>query len=90
LKATHQLKLLEREISVVSSAPAEKVRAVEVFVNERLQQISSALNRHDQELVLMLALLNISEELLDAKKNCSETAVVDKRVRGLLEKLHAV
>jgi cell division protein ZapA (FtsZ GTPase activity inhibitor) len=66
------------------------VRAVEVFVNERLQQISSALNRHDQELVLMLALLNISEELLDANKNCSEAAVVDKKVRGLLEKLHAV
>ncbi len=38
----------------------------------------------------MLALLNISEELLDANKNCSEAAVVDKKVRGLLEKLHAV
>jgi len=87
MKTTHLVTVLGRELSVKSSAPAEKVQAVESFVNARLHDIGSALKSGDAQLVLMLALLNISEELLELRKSAEGDAHIDVSLRRLLEKL---
>ena len=87
MKTTHLVTVLGRELSVRSSAPAEKVQAVESFVNARLHEIGSALKSGDAQLVLMLALLNTSEELLELRGSAERDAPIDVSVRRLLEKL---
>jgi len=76
-----------REISVRSSAPAEKVHAVETFVNDRLQEIGSALKSGDAQLVLTLALLNTAEEMLDLRGAKELDRSLENKVRGIVERL---
>ena len=87
MKTTHLVTVLGRELSVRSSAPAEKVQAVESFVNARLRDIGGALKSGDAQLVLMLALLNTSEELLELRDSVERDAHIDVTLRRLLEKL---
>lgn len=79
--------MLGRELSVRSSASAEKVRAVESFVNGRLQEIGAALKSGDVQLVLTLALLNTAEELLSMRNERACEASLDDRLQGIIEKL---
>jgi cell division protein ZapA len=81
--------VLGREISVRSSATPEKVRAVELLVNTKLQQIGAALKSGDAQLVLMLALLNTAEELLDLQGQREENSTQENRLRAMLEKLES-
>lgn len=90
MKTTHVVTVFGRDISVRSSAPPEKVAAVESFVNTRLQEIGSALKSGDGQLVLTLALLNTAEELLDRQASAAENSTLETRLRGLLEKLESV
>jgi cell division protein ZapA len=76
---------LGREISVRSSAPAEKVQAVESFVNQRLQDIGSALKSGDAQLVLTLALLNTAEEMLDLRRAKESDTLLEDKLRGIIE-----
>jgi len=87
LKTAHSVRVLGREISVRSSAPAEKVQAVETFVNQRLQDIGSALKSGDAQLVLTLALLNTAEEMLDLRSAKESDALIEDRLRGIIEML---
>jgi len=87
VKATHLVTVLGRELSVRSSAPAEKVRAVETVVNGKLQEIGAALKSGDAQLVLTLALLNTVEELLDLRAARERDTTLDDRLQGILEKL---
>jgi cell division protein ZapA len=90
LKTTHVVTVFGREISVRSSAPAEKVEAVEIFVNTRLQEIGAALKSGDAQLVLTLALLNTAEELLERKRSDEEQRTLENRLQGMLEKLESI
>jgi cell division protein ZapA len=87
MKTTHAVTVLGRELSVRSSAPPDKVQAVESFVNERLQMIGSALSSGDAQLVLTLALLNTAEELLDLRGKTELEASIDVRLQGLINEL---
>jgi cell division protein ZapA len=87
LKTAHSVRVLGREISVRSSAPVEKVQAVETFVNDRLQEIGSALKSGDAQLVLSLALLNTAEEMLDLRVAKESEKSFDNRLRGIIERL---
>ena len=87
MKSAHSVRVLGREISVRSSAPAEKVHAVESFVNDRLQEIGSALKSGDAQLVLMLALLNTAEEMLDLRRARESDKALDTRVRDIIDRL---
>ncbi len=87
MKTAHSVRVLGREISVRSSAPAEKVRAVEQFVNERLQEIGSALKSGDAQLVLTLALLNTAEEMLELRSAREAAAPLENRLQQLIERL---
>ena len=90
MKTAHSVRVLGREISVRSSAPAEKVEAVENFVNGRLQEIGGALKSGDAQLVLTLALLNTAEELLELRCARELDTSLDNRLAGILEKLETV
>ncbi len=87
MKKTHAVTVLGRELSVKSSAPAEKVKAVETFVNSRLQEIGSALKSGDAQLVLILALLNTAEELLETRATQEQGSSLDSRIKGIISKL---
>jgi cell division protein ZapA len=90
MKKSHAVTVLGRELSVRSSAPAEKVQAVEAFVNGRLQEIGSALKSGDAQLVLILALLNTAEELLEVRSSSEQDAQLDSRIKGIIGTLEAV
>ena len=90
MKTTHLVTVLGREISVRSSAPAEKVQAVETFVNERLHQIGGALKSGDAQLVLTLALLNTTEELLELRATGERNATVDGKLQEMIAALERV
>ena len=87
MKTAHTVRVLGRDISVRSSAPAEKVHAVETFVNGRLQEIGSALQSGDAQLVLTLALLNTAEEMLDLRASRCADTTLENSVRGMIERL---
>ena len=87
MKTAHSVRVLGREISVRSSAPAEKVQAVESFVNNRLHEIGSALKSGDAQLVLSLALLNTAEEMLDLRSAKESDKALDSRVRDIIDRL---
>jgi len=89
LKTAHSVRVLGRDISVRSSAPAEKVQAVETFVNDRLQEIGSALKSGDAQLVLTLALLNTAEEMLELRAARQADAPLECRLLGMLERLES-
>ena len=90
MKAAHSVRILGREISVRSSASAEKVQTVETFVNSKLQEIGAALKSGDAQLVLTLALLNTTEELLELRAARQSDASLDDRVKGIISKLEKV
>lgn len=87
MKTPHVVRVLGRELSVKSSASAEKVQSVETFVNARLQEIGAALKSADAQLVLTLALLNTAEELLDLRSAQERDTSLDDRLHGIIEKL---
>jgi len=90
MKKSHAVTILGRELSVRSSAPEEKVKAVEAFVNGKLLEIGGALSSADAQLVLMLALLNTSEELLELRSLREQDAAADGRLSSILTKLETV
>jgi len=89
LKTAHSVRVLGREISVRSSAPAEKVHAVETFVNDRLQEIGGALKSGDAQLVLTLALLNTAEEMLDLRAARDADSTLENRLLGMVAKIES-
>jgi len=90
MKKTHAVTVLGRALSVRSSATPEKVQAVEHFVNGRLQEIGSALKSGDAQLVMMLALLNIAEELLESRSASEQNEIIDSRIKGIIGTLERV
>lgn len=87
MKTSHLVTVLGREISVRSSAPADKVHAVETFVNNRLRDIGAALKSGDAQLVLTLALLNTAEELLEQRAAEELNRSLDDRLQGMIARL---
>jgi cell division protein ZapA len=90
MKTAHVVTVLGREISVRSSAPSERVQAVETYVNDRLQEIGSALKSSDAQLVLTLVLLNTVEEMLNLQDVKESEQMVEDRVRGIIKRLETV
>jgi cell division protein ZapA len=90
MKKSHAVTVFGRELSVRSSAPEAKVKAVEAFVNGKLQEIGSALKSGDAQLVLTMALLNTSEELLELRSQRELDSAVDSRINSLISALETV
>jgi cell division protein ZapA len=90
MKTSHTVTVLGRELSVRSSASEAKVKAVETFVNGKLHEIGSALKSSDAQLVLTLALLNASEELLEFRSQREQDALADSRISTIIASLETV
>ena len=90
MKTSHAVTVFGRELSVRSSAPEAKVKAVEAFVNGKLQEIGSALKSGDAQLVLTLALLNTSEELLELRSQREQDSSTDRRINSIIAALEKV
>ena len=90
MKTSHTVTVFGRELSVRSSASEAKVKAVETFVNGKLQEIGSALKSGDAQLVLTLALLNASEELLEFRSQREQNALIDSRISTIIASLETV
>ena len=90
MKKSHAVTVLGRELSVRSSASEEKVKAVDAFVNGKLHEIGSALRSSDAQLVLTLALLNASEELLELRSCRELDAIDDSRIGSMIAALDTV
>ena len=87
MKTSHLVTVLGRELSVRSSAPAEKVHAVESLVNGMLREIGATLKSGDVQLVLTLALLNTAEELLTLRNERERDSSIDEKLQGIIDKL---
>ena len=90
MKTSHAVTVLGRQLSVRSSAPEERVRAVENFVNGKLMEIGSALRSGDAQMVLSLALLNTAEELLELRSQREKDALIGSRIDSLIATLDTV
>ena len=90
MKTSHAVTVFGRELSVRSSAPEAKVKAVEAFVNGKLQEIGSALKSGDAQLVLTLALLNTSEELLELRSQREQDSSTDRRINSIIAALEKI
>lgn len=89
MKVAHAVTVLGREISVRSAAPAERVQAVEAYVNSRLQEIGGALKSGDAQLVLTLTLLDTVGELLELRAERERDAEYDSRLAAVIRTLEA-
>ena len=87
MKTAHIVRVLGREISVRSSAAPERVQAIETYVNERLQEIGSALKSGDAQLVLTLTLLNTAEEMLNLRDLKESVLAAENKLHGIIERL---
>ena len=90
MKKSHAVTILGRELSVRSSASEAKVKAVESHVNGKLREIGSALVSADAQLVLMLALLNTTEELLELRSQREQSDTTDTRLSSILARLETL
>nr|WP_307726551.1 cell division protein ZapA [Trichlorobacter sp.] len=82
--------VLGREIPVRSSAPETKVREVETFVNSRIETIRERLTTADPQLLVTLALLNLSESYLDLQGRQEGSSALETRIASMLEKIDNV
>lgn len=90
MKISHRVTILGRELTVRSSASTESVQAVELSINKRLQEIGAALQSSDPQLLLMLALLNTTEELLKIKEFSFKSEQNDNLLNHILKQLDNV
>ncbi|WP_224985148.1 cell division protein ZapA [Geomonas agri] len=86
--ATHSIRVLGRELQVKSVATPEHVAQVEALVNEKLAEAEAKVSGGDTQLVVILALMNLAEACLDARKQLAEEQrTCTERVAGLIERL---
>ncbi|MDD2500663.1 MAG: cell division protein ZapA [Geobacter sp.] len=86
----HLVTVLGREIPVRSSASEEKVREVEAFVHTRIEAIRERLTTADPQLLVTLALLNLSEAYMDLQGRQNSAHTLENRIATMLEQVDNV
>lgn len=80
--------MLGRELQVKSIAPADSVREVEAFVNEKLAEVAASVKTTDPQIVAILALMNIAESYLAlARENDAYRQQGSERISRILYEL---
>lgn len=88
MKQAHLITVLGREIPVRSSSSAEKVRTIEAFVNDQIDQIRSRLTTADPQLLITLAMLNVTEAYLDLQASQPSGGMpTEERITQLMDRL---
>lgn len=83
----HLVTVLGREIPVRSSAPEEKVREIEAFVNTRIEAVRERLTTADPQLLATLVLLNLAESYLELQGRQDGSNALEARITNMLEQL---
>lgn len=76
-----------REIPVRTTARPELVQKIEAMVNERLAAAGATLSLPDPQLMLILALLNMAEEIVSLREALPQDEAVTARLAGLVAQL---
>jgi len=88
LNSSHRVRVLGRELQVKSIAPADSVREVEAFVNEKLAEVAASVKTTDPQIVAILALMNIAESYLAlARENDAYRQQGSERISRILYEL---
>lgn len=88
MSATHGIRVLGRDLQVKSVATPEHVAQVEALVNEKLAEAGAAVTGGDNQIVVILALMNLAESCLGAQKELAEQRrVCNERVSGMIQLL---
>ena len=77
LNSLHRIKVLGRELQVRSAASPERVRQIESYVNAAIAEIEASTRINDQQVVAILALLNIAESYMELSWKSSESGRAD-------------
>ena len=86
--STHGIRVLGRDLQVKSASTPEHVAQVETMVNEKLAEAGAAVSGGDNQVVTILALMNLAEAYLGAQKELEkERRVCRERIAGLLGRL---
>ncbi len=83
----HLVTVLGRAIPVRSSAPDEKVREIEAFVNTRIDLVRTKMTTADPQLLITLAFLNLAESYLELQSRQSNSGSLDTKISSILERL---
>ncbi|MFW9604066.1 MAG: cell division protein ZapA [Trichlorobacter sp.] len=89
-KQAHLITVLGRNIPVRSTATEERVREIERFVNHELATIQSKVPGADPQLLVTLALLNLSERYLNGQDSISKGLHTEQQLTELLRKLQSI
>jgi cell division protein ZapA len=75
-------------LQVRSAAPAESVRRVETFVNDKLAEVAASVTGCDPQVIAILALMNMGEAYLNliGEKENADRKIADS-VSRLLNRL---
>ena len=85
MSSSHRVRVLGREFQVRSTSPAETVREVETFVNEKLKEVAASINSADSQIIAILALMNIAESYLAlVKENDVRNKEGNRRISRIL------
>ncbi len=86
LNSLHHIKVLGRELQVRSTASSERVRQIEGYINCKIEELEASTRCNDPLLIAILALLNITESLLDISTQSAECSKKDnERISRLLQ-----
>ena len=86
--STHSIRVLGRDLQVKSVSTPEHVAQVEALVNDKLAEAGTAVSGGDNQVVVILAMMNLAEAYLAAQKELEEERrICRERVAGLLERL---
>lgn len=88
MNSSHRVRVLGRELQVRSMAPADSVREVEAFVNEKLAEVAASVKTNDPQIVAILTLMNIAESYLAlARENDAYRQQGSERISRILYEL---
>jgi cell division protein ZapA len=88
LIATHGIRVLGRDLQVKSVSTPEHVAQVEALVNDKLAEAGAAVSGGDDQIVVILAMMNLAEACLASQKELEEERrALRTRVSGLLVQL---
>jgi len=88
LISTHSIRVLGRDLQVKSVSTPEHVAQVEGLVNEKLAEAGAAVTGGDDQVIVVLAMMNLAEACLAAQKELeAERTACRVRVAGLIGRL---
>jgi cell division protein ZapA len=91
VNSLHRVKVLGREVQVRSTASAELVHEVEDYVNCMIAELQESMKTPDQQIVTILALLNLAETLLvQTREHGRLTKVACERVADVIQHIDEV